>query len=117
MLSLNERATSVDILIGEDEDCPLLGAIPDGNPDPSQLLQDEDLNTKLEVWLKQLNDKQRIVVERRFGLNGRERATLEQVGSEIGVTRERVRQIQIDALQRLRKILESEGFSADVLHG
>jgi len=40
---------------------------------------------------------------------------LEQVGNEIGVTRERVRQIQIDALRRLRKILENEGFSQDFL--
>ena len=96
----------------------LLDAIPDdNNPDPFQVLQDEDLNTKLEYWLGQLNDKQRIVVERRFGLGGKERATLEEVGNEIGVTRERVRQIQIDALRRLRKILEAEGFSEDVLYG
>jgi RNA polymerase nonessential primary-like sigma factor len=118
MLGLNERVTSVDTPIGKDEDRSLLDAIPDeNNPDPSQLLQDEDLNEKLEYWLGQLNDKQRIVVERRFGLNGQERATLEQVGNEIGVTRERVRQIQIDALRRLRKILESEGFSEEVLYG
>lgn len=118
MLGLNERVTSVDTPIGKDEDRSLLDAIPDdNNPDPSQLLQDEDLNEKLEYWLSQLNDKQRIVVERRFGLNGQERATLEQVGNEIGVTRERVRQIQIDALRRLRKILESEGFSEEVLYG
>lgn len=118
MLGLNERVTSVDTPIGKDEDRSLLDAIPDeNNPDPSQVLQDEDLNEKLEYWLGQLNDKQRIVVERRFGLNGQERATLEQVGNEIGVTRERVRQIQIDALRRLRKILESEGFSEEVLYG
>ncbi len=118
MLGLNERVTSVDIPIGKDEDRSLLDAIPDEtNPDPSQALQEQDLHQKLEQWLKQLNPKQRIVVERRFGLNGRERATLEQVGNEIGVTRERVRQIQIDALKRLRKILESEGFSEEVLYG
>lgn len=118
MLGLNERVASVDTPIGKDEDRSLLDAIPDeNNPDPSQVLQDEDLNEKLEIWLGQLNDKQRIVVERRFGLNGQERATLEQVGNEIGVTRERVRQIQIDALRRLRKILESEGFSEEVLYG
>lgn len=117
MLGLNERVASVDTPIGKDEDRSLLDAIPDdNNPDPSQLLQDEDLQQKLEYWLSQLNDKQRIVVERRFGLNGQERATLEQVGNEIGVTRERVRQIQIDALRRLRKILESEGFSEEVLY-
>ena len=54
-------------------------------------------------------------MERRFGLNGCEIATLEQVGDEIGVTRERVRQIQIEALRRLRQILEREGFSIDTL--
>ncbi len=116
MLQLNDRVTSVDTPIGKDEDRSLLDAIPDdNNPDPSQLLQDSDLNEKLDLWLDQLNDKQRIVVKRRFGLGGQEKATLEQVGNEIGVTRERVRQIQIDALRRLRKILETEGFSQDFL--
>ena len=116
MLQLNERVASVDTPIGKDEDRSLLDAIPDdNNPDPSQWLQDADLNEKLELWLGQLNDKQRIVVERRFGLGGRDKATLEQVGNEIGVTRERVRQIQIDALHRLRKILENEGFCQDFL--
>ncbi|MGB4947617.1 MAG: RNA polymerase sigma factor RpoS [Candidatus Competibacter denitrificans] len=116
MLQLNERVTSVDTPIGKDEDRSLLDAIPDeNNPDPSQLLQNFDLNEKLELWLDQLNDKQRIVMKRRFGLGGHEKATLEEVGNEIGVTRERVRQIQIDALRRLRKILEVEGFSRDFL--
>ncbi|MFO1371948.1 MAG: RNA polymerase sigma factor RpoS [Candidatus Competibacteraceae bacterium] len=118
MLQLNERVASVDTPIGKDEDRSLLDAIPDdNNPDPSQLLQDADLNEKLEFWLSQLNDKQRIVVERRFGIGGQEKATLEQVGNEIGVTRERVRQIQIDALRRLRKILETAGFSQELLQG
>lgn len=116
MLGLNERVTSVDTPIGDDEDRLLLDAIPDeNNPDPSMLLQDENVNTNLELWLEKLNDKQREVVERRFGLHGYERSTLEEVGQEIGVTRERVRQIQMDALKRLREILESEGFSGDVL--
>lgn len=116
MLGLNERIASVDTPIGDDEDRMLLDAIPDeNNPDPSVLLQDENVHANLEVWLEKLNDKQREVVERRFGLHGYERSTLEEVGQEIGVTRERVRQIQMDALKRLREILESEGFSEDVL--
>ena len=57
------------------------------------------------------------MVERRFGLRGFERATLEEVGSEIGVTRERVRQIQIDALKKLREVMERSGYSQDVLFG
>jgi RNA polymerase nonessential primary-like sigma factor len=116
MLGLNERVTSVDTPIGDDEDRMLLDAIPDeSNADPSMLLQDENIHHNLELWLSKLNDKQREVVERRFGLHGYERSTLEEVGQEIGVTRERVRQIQMDALKRLREILESEGFSEDTL--
>jgi RNA polymerase nonessential primary-like sigma factor len=65
--------------------------------------------------LNKLNDKQREVVERRFGLHGYENATLEQVANELGVTRERVRQIQMDALKRLRGILEKDGFSVEAL--
>jgi len=115
-LGLNEKITSVDTPIGGDEDRVLLDAIPDEyNPDPSAVLQDENVNHNIEAWLGRLNDKQREVVERRFGLHGYERSTLEEVGKEIGVTRERVRQIQMDALKRLREIMESEGFSEDIL--
>ncbi len=116
MLGLNERIASVDVPIGDDEDRTLVDAIPDEhNPDPSALLQDADVHRSIERWLEQLTDKQRQVVERRFGLHGFERSTLEEVGREIGVTRERVRQIQIDALRRLRQILEQEGFSEEAL--
>ncbi|MCB1749057.1 MAG: RNA polymerase sigma factor RpoS [Gammaproteobacteria bacterium] len=116
MLGLNERTTSVDVPAERDSDRSVLDTIPDEhNTDPVELLQDDDVQRHLETWLAQLNDKQRAVVERRFGLNGQEIATLEEVGSEIGVTRERVRQIQIEALKRLRKILEREGFSVDQL--
>ncbi|MGE0485729.1 MAG: RNA polymerase sigma factor RpoS [Gammaproteobacteria bacterium] len=116
MLGLNERTTSVDVPAERDSDRSVLDTIPDEhNTDPVVLLQDDDVQRHLETWLAQLNDKQRAVVERRFGLNGQEIATLEEVGSEIGVTRERVRQIQIEALKRLRKILEREGFSVEQL--
>jgi RNA polymerase nonessential primary-like sigma factor len=118
MLKLNERVTSVDVPIGKDSDKSLLDAIPDeSNPDPSDVLQDEDVLANLEAWIAQLSDKQREVVERRFGLHGYKISTLEEVGNEIGVTRERVRQIQMDALKRLREILEGEGFSSDALFG
>lgn len=116
MLGLNERTTSVDVPAERDSDRSVLDTIPDEhNTDPAEILQDEDVQRHLVTWLAQLNDKQRAVVERRFGLNGRETATLEEVGNEIGVTRERVRQIQIEALKRLRRILEREGFSVEQL--
>lgn len=116
LLGLNERVASVDTPIGKDNDRFLLDAIPDeNNTDPSQILQDTDLQIIVEKWLMRLNEKQREVVELRFGLNGHEKGTLEQVGNQIGVTRERVRQIQMDALKRLRQILESEGLSEELL--
>ncbi len=118
LLKLNERVTSVDVPVGKDSDKLVIDAIPDENiSDPSELLQDEDVLVNLETWINQLSDKQREVVERRFGLHGYKISTLEEVGNEIGVTRERVRQIQMDALKRLREILESEGFSSDALFG
>jgi RNA polymerase nonessential primary-like sigma factor len=116
MLGLNERVTSVDVPVERDSLRSVLDTIPDEyNLDPALLLQDDDVQQHLDLWLSQLNDKQRAVVERRFGLHGQEIATLEEVGNEIGVTRERVRQIQIEALRRLRQILEREGFSGDAL--
>jgi RNA polymerase nonessential primary-like sigma factor len=118
MLNFNQRVTSVDVPIGKDSDKTLIDAIADeNNPDPCDQLQDQDVLANLELWVAQLSDKQREVVERRFGLHGYKISTLEEVGNEIGVTRERVRQIQMDALKRLREILENEGFSSDAVFG
>jgi len=116
MLGLNERLASVDAPLDDDPDRSLLDAIADERTlDPEKAQQREDLQGLIEKWLNELNDKQREVVERRFGLNGREISTLEEVGADIGVTRERVRQIQVEALKRLRVILEKAGFSVDSL--
>ena len=116
MLGLNERIASVDTPMGRDADNSLLDAIPDeNNSDPITLLQDHDVRANLDNWLEQLSDKQREVVERRFGLHGYDVSTLEEVGNTIGVTRERVRQIQLEALKKLRDILEKEGFSVEAL--
>ena len=116
MLGLNERIASVDSPLGRDAETSLLDAIPDeNNVDPVLLLQDDDVKGNIEQSLAQLTEKQREVVERRFGLNGHDVSTLEEVGNMIGVTRERVRQIQIEALRKLREILEKEGFSGDAL--
>jgi len=116
MLGLNERVTSVDTPYGKDADKPLLDTIADESAkDPTEHIQADDLSGHLDDWLSKLNDKQREVVERRFGLHGYENSTLEQVANELGVTRERVRQIQMDALKRLRGILEQDGFSIDTI--
>ncbi len=83
--------------------------------EPSCRVQKEAMNNIVEHWVGELSEKQRAVLERRFGLHGYRRATLEQIGNEIGVTRERVRQIQLDALKNLRTMMENDGISSDTI--
>ncbi len=116
VLELNESLSSVSLPPGRDSNRSPLDSIPDDDSaDPSRQAQFSDVQDVIDKWLNRLNEKQRAVVERRFGLHGYERETLEKVGTEIGVTRERVRQIQMDALSRLRSIMESHGLSGEAL--
>ncbi len=116
MLRLNEKISSVDSPIGGDSDKGLLDILTDERYEgPEQSLQDSDIKTNIVHWLEELNPKQREVLARRFGLLGYEAATLEDVGKEIGLTRERVRQIQVEALKRLKDILGNEGLSMESL--
>jgi len=118
MLALNERVASMDTPIGQSSDKTLVDTVADQNvSDPSSILQENDLTSSLDHWLDDLSEKQREVIARRFGLRGYETSTLEEVGREIGLTRERVRQIQVEALRRLRDILESQGLDASALFG
>lgn len=116
MLRLNERITSVDTPIGGENDKVLLDIIADdrGNG-PEDALQDTDIKHNIVHWLEDLNPKQREVLARRFGLLGYEPSTLEDVGVEIGLTRERVRQIQVEALRRLRDMLGHQGLNLEAL--
>jgi RNA polymerase nonessential primary-like sigma factor len=116
MLSLNERVTSIDAPIGASSDRTVADTIADTHvSDPATLLQDSDLTASLDHWLEELTEKQREVLARRFGLRGYEVSTLEEVGHEIGLTRERVRQIQVEALKRLRDIMEKQGLDSEAL--
>ncbi|MBD1388907.1 RNA polymerase sigma factor RpoS [Neiella sp. HB171785] len=116
MLRLNEKISSVDTPIGGGNDKALLDVIADENDaGPEERLQDSDMQRNIVRWLEDLNPKQREVLARRFGLLGYEPSTLEDVGSEIGLTRERVRQIQVEALRRLRDVLSKNGLSVESL--
>ncbi|ELV8716720.1 RNA polymerase sigma factor RpoS [Vibrio vulnificus] len=116
MLRLNERISSVDTPIGGDGEKALLDIIPDANnSDPEVSTQDEDIRVSLIHWLEELNPKQKEVLARRFGLLGYEPSTLEEVGQEIGLTRERVRQIQVEGLRRLREVLIKQGLNMENL--
>ncbi len=116
MLKLNQRIASVDVPLGHDFDKPLVESITDiKSISPAEALQEKGIQENISGWLMQLSEKQREVICRRYGLCGYENATLEQVAQELGVTRERVRQIQMDALKRLKEILEFGGFSFEAV--
>ncbi len=115
ILSLSERISSIDVPVA-DKEKTLVETIADDNGfSPEYQLEDQNLMSVLNEWLEQLPEKQREVLVRRFGLLNHQEETLEQVGREIGLTRERVRQIQVDALRRLGDVLRKHGLSSDVL--
>lgn len=116
MMELNERVLSLDTMVTNESNSgpgrPLLDALADKHKtDPAELLADERLSENLTECLDQLNEKQREVLSRRFGLGGYDRQTLEEVGEAIGLTRERVRQIQMNALKTLREIMQARGIT------
>ncbi len=115
LLGLHDRMTLHSSSAGEDGLGPLERLQAGRDAEPSRCAQKDRVNEVVDHWLCELGDKQRAVVERRFGLHGYHRETLEKIGEEIGVTRERVRQIQLDALKNLRSMMESHGISGDTV--
>lgn len=110
LFCLQDRTASFDRPISPDSDQLLIDAIADdNNPDPCVLLADRKLGQQVDQWLSRLPEREREVIERRFGLHQQQSQTLAEVGDALGVTRERVRQIQIQALRRLRQISDSDG--------
>jgi RNA polymerase nonessential primary-like sigma factor len=116
IMQLNERVTSLDAPLDIDPTLSMGEAIADDNAHlPDEMLQLEEIGHHVTEWMKQLNDKQRWVIERRFGLNGQETCTLEDLAIELQVTRERVRQIQMESLRVLRQLLRRRGMCKDEL--
>lgn len=111
-LTYNSAAKSVDAPITKDGSLTILDTVTnDYDDDPVSLLQSKDVYSHMDEWLELLSTKQYQVIERRFGLHQKDPATLEQIANEIGLTRERVRQIQIEALDKLRVILNHNGYT------
>lgn len=118
MMRLNEHMVSLDMQVSNENSTgkSLVESLADKNAiNPEDQLTSDYLHEKLEQCLAELPDKQREVLGRRFGLGGYERQTLEEVGEAVGLTRERVRQIQMNALKALREILQKHGWEGDML--
>jgi RNA polymerase nonessential primary-like sigma factor len=114
MLSLNMSMMSLDAPLDID---PLLSIgdvmADDQTLGPDLMLEKSEIKHRVQEWLNRLSEKQRYIIEQRYGLNGDETQTLEQLAERLDLTRERVRQIQLEALQTLRVILRCDGVSKD----
>lgn len=116
ILALSEHATSLDAPLDHDPQSSLMDLLPGNNDDsPDSHAEHHEMTVFVRDWLKKLPDKQRIVIMRRFGLDNDDPATLETLAEEMGITRERVRQIQQEALIKLKRAFAARGVERDEL--
>jgi RNA polymerase nonessential primary-like sigma factor len=114
LLSYNEREVSLDTPQSQAQEYSLAENIPvDPDEMPANIMQEENIREAIASWLHMLNTKQVDIICRRFGFHGHEIETLENIGKEIGLTRERVRQIQLEAIAQLKAIAQENGFSKE----
>jgi len=116
LMILNESLSSVDAPAAADSETTVVEMLsPESKQNPRHHAQTSEMRARIECWLQQLSEKQREIICRRFGLRGFDTDTLENVGVEVGLTRERVRQIQIEALQQLKILIRREGLNRELL--
>jgi RNA polymerase primary sigma factor len=105
-LEVSQRPTSLDVPLGEDGRESLGDTISDTKAkSPFEELNDQQLLEEMTIHMQSLVERERIILERRFGLNGATPESLEEVGARLGITRERVRQLQNQALETLREMM------------
>ncbi|WP_169806697.1 sigma-70 family RNA polymerase sigma factor [Microtetraspora malaysiensis] len=106
--ALSKVTDSLDRIVGDGVHLGDLLSLPDPTPGPEERLQEMLSEQAVEEWLASLSEKEADILRRRLGLNGDEPQTLEQIGRHYGVTRERIRQIEVKALKRIREQLPKE---------
>ncbi len=119
VFSVNYKVTSLDLNMNSRTGQSIVDLVVDEQKSatPDGFIQNEEIDNRLNHWLDQLSVKKKEVLVRRFGLQGYPPTTLEKVGEQIGLTRERVRQIQVEALKDLRCLLKQEGLTAEEIFG
>lgn len=113
LLAMGEAPRSIDAALDHsDEEHTLADMMPDELAvDPTDLTQEHEIEHHMDVWCDALSHREREVISGRFGLHDREPETLEVLSSRLGLTRERVRQIQNDAMLKLKRHMTRDGFS------
>ncbi|HEY4138598.1 MAG TPA: RNA polymerase sigma factor RpoS [Casimicrobiaceae bacterium] len=114
LLRYREQPISLDAPLDREQGLTVRdGVADDAAVSPELLLHVNGIERYVGEWLAELTDRQRRVIERRYGLNGCDVAALDELASEMGVTRERIRQIQVEALEKLRGRIARKGFEKD----
>ena len=110
------RPASLDAPVGQDDGETLFGdMISDENAeDPLEELEEKDMRSNLAGLLKALTPREREIIKARYGLGGAKTKTLEDIGRKFGITRERIRQIQMGALKKLRREMAKRESTAAV---
>lgn len=116
LLTMGEHTASLDAPLDIDPSLSIGESIVDEQAiAPDAHILDNEIEDLLRAWISKLNDKQRIVIRHRYGIDECRLMTLEELAVELNLTRERVRQIQLEALQLLRRAIQRGGISRDVL--
>jgi len=116
LLRYHEQPLSLDAPLDREAGLTVADSVADESAlSPELLLHESALEHSVAAWLGELPERQRRVIERRYGLNGCAVATLDELARELGVTRERIRQIQGEALEKLRGRLARKGYARDDL--
>jgi RNA polymerase primary sigma factor len=113
--SASIRPASLDAPVSDDDLTEFGESVGDEEArTPFELLRDKDLHNKLDGLLEVLNDREKKIISQRFGFDGGERKTLEEVGQKLRVSRERIRQLQNSALSKLRRALSQNERPVDI---
>lgn len=116
ILALSEHTASLDAPLDIDPSLSIGESLADDHQLPADTqIHNAELGQLVRDWLKMLSDKQRMVIRHRYGIDECELLTLEELAARLELTRERVRQIQLEALGQLRRILKRHGISRDAL--
>lgn len=116
ILALNEHTASLDAPLDIDPSLSIGESLADDEAEtPDSQIQYLEVGSLVREWINQLSDKQRLVIRHRYGIDDCDVQTLEELADNLSLTRERVRQIQLEALGQLRRIIKRRGVSKDVL--
>ncbi len=116
LLSLKNDSISLDLQVYDDSENSLVESVESDSTDPFEDVSEDKMRQLLTGWLGKLTQLEQDVIIRRYGLYGHDAATLEEVGRSLDLTRERIRQIQMRALDQLKVLMSQDNLDKDELN-